>query len=116
MQSAAPAADAPPVGRALQELLQARRAGAAPLLIDVREPPEFSAGHLAGSSTFRLDSCRSAWRELARTPRPCSSAAAAGAALSACQLALQARIGSPANLDGGLLAWAAEIDPTLAVL
>ena len=34
---------------------------------------------------------------------------------NACAIALRARIGSPANLEGGLLAWAAEVDPTLQV-
>jgi len=36
--------------------------------------------------------------------------------MRACQLALEAKIAAPANLEGGLLAWAAEVDPALYVL
>jgi rhodanese-related sulfurtransferase len=39
-----------------------------------------------------------------------------GRSLAACQIAVRANIGSPANLEGGLLAWAAQVDPTLHVL
>ena len=39
-----------------------------------------------------------------------------GRSMAACQLALRARIASPANLEGGLLAWSREVDPALTVL
>jgi len=39
-----------------------------------------------------------------------------GRSMAACQLALRANIRSPANLEGGLLAWAGTVDPSLHVL
>src|SRR5437764_1066237 len=38
-----------------------------------------------------------------------------GRSLAACEFALRAGIASPANLDGGLQAWAREVDPELTV-
>jgi len=35
--------------------------------------------------------------------------------LAACAMAVRAGITVPGHLEGGLLAWAAEVDPTLAV-
>jgi len=36
--------------------------------------------------------------------------------MAACQMALHANIRSPANLEGGMMAWAATIDPSVRVL
>ena len=35
--------------------------------------------------------------------------------MSACALALRAQVRSPANLEGGMMRWAAEIDPSIEV-
>jgi len=39
-----------------------------------------------------------------------------GRSMAACQIALRANIRSPANLEGGMLAWAAGVDPSIRVL
>ena len=67
-------------------------------------------------STSRSASCRSGSARSRRGPRRCSSAAAAGAAWRPASWHCAPRIASPANLEGGLLAWSREVDPTLRVL
>jgi rhodanese-related sulfurtransferase len=38
-----------------------------------------------------------------------------GRSLAACQMALRAAIAAPANIEGGMMAWAAQIDPSVRV-
>jgi sulfur-carrier protein adenylyltransferase/sulfurtransferase len=99
---------------ALRELLSAN--AGAPLLVDVREVPEFSAGHLQGSVNIPLGELPQRLHEIAPGAAPVFICRSGGRSLAACQLALRANVASPANLEGGLLAWAAEIDPELFVL
>jgi len=39
-----------------------------------------------------------------------------GRSMTACQLAVRANIRAPANLEGGMLAWASSIDPSIRVV
>jgi sulfur-carrier protein adenylyltransferase/sulfurtransferase len=114
-----PAAAAPGVRRlsagALRELLESLPAGA-PLLIDVREVREFSAGHLEGAINIPLGELPRHLGEIAPDAAPVFMCRSGGRSMRACQLALDAKIAAPANLEGGLLAWAAEVDPALYVL
>jgi sulfur-carrier protein adenylyltransferase/sulfurtransferase len=112
------AAVAPGVRRlsagALRELLEAP--AGAPLLVDVREVREFSVGHLQGSVNIPLGELPQRLHEIAPDAAPVFICRSGGRSLAACQLALRANVVSPANLEGGLLAWAAEVDPELHVL
>jgi sulfur-carrier protein adenylyltransferase/sulfurtransferase len=99
---------------ALRELLGAQRH--APLLVDVREVREFGAGHLQGSVNIPLGELPQRLGEIAPDAAPVFICRSGGRSLAACQLALRANIAAPANLDGGLLAWAAQVDPALHVL
>ena len=111
---------APPEGvrrlsaAALRELLGA--AHGAPLLIDVREVREFEAGHLEGSVNIPLGQLPQRLAGLAPGAAPVFICRSGGRSLAACQMALRAGLAAPANLEGGLLAWAAEVDPSLRVL
>ncbi len=99
---------------ALNELLH--EAGSpAPRLVDVREVHEFSAGHLEGSVNIPLGELPRRLAEIAPHDAPVFICRSGGRSLAACQLALRAGIAAPANLEGGLLAWAAAIDPALRV-
>jgi adenylyltransferase/sulfurtransferase len=99
----------------LRDLLQ--HAGSnAPLLVDVREVVEFAAGHLQGSVNIPLGQLPQRLGEVAPHPGPVFICRSGGRSLAACQLALEAQIASPANLEGGLLAWARAVDPALRVL
>jgi molybdopterin/thiamine biosynthesis adenylyltransferase/rhodanese-related sulfurtransferase len=99
---------------ALNELLREARAPA-PHLVDVREVHEFSAGHLEGSVNIPLGELPRRLAEIALHEAPVFICRSGGRSFAACELALRAGIPAPANLEGGLLAWAAAIDPTLRV-
>ena len=84
-------------------------------LVDVREPHEFGAGHIAGSVSIPLGGLERRVPDLDRDATlvfVCRSGAR-----SAQAVAIAARRGVPqaAHLEGGLLAWAAAVDPALPV-
>ena len=115
----APAAGPPGVQRLsatqLRDLLS--RAGAEPpLLVDVREVAEFGAGHLEGAVNIPLGELSLRLPEIASHPQPIFICRSGGRSLAACQMALRAQISAPTNLEGGMRAWAAEVDPTIHVL
>jgi sulfur-carrier protein adenylyltransferase/sulfurtransferase len=112
------AADTSPGIRRLsaEGLRQLLASGAHPLLVDVREIAEFRAGHLPGSLHIPLGELAGRLGELAGREAPVFICRSGGRSFAACQLALSAQLPSPSNLEGGLKAWAAEIDPTLTVL
>ncbi|HUE49054.1 MAG TPA: rhodanese-like domain-containing protein, partial [Steroidobacteraceae bacterium] len=96
------------------ELLRDERAPA-PHLVDVREVYEFSAGHLEGSVNIPLGELPRRLAEIAPDSAPVFICRSGGRSMAACELALSAGVAAPANLDGGLLAWAAQIAPALPV-
>jgi sulfur-carrier protein adenylyltransferase/sulfurtransferase len=100
--------------RALQERLHGR--ADAPLLIDVREVAEFAAGHLQGARNIPLGELAAQLPQLTAAEAPVFICRSGGRSLAACQMALAANIAAPTNLEGGMLAWAAEIDPRIRVL
>lgn len=100
---------------ALQELL--RNPGAcAPRLIDVREPHEFSAGHLAGAVNIPLGQLPRRLAEIGPARAPVFICRSGGRSLAACQIVLAAGVPAATNLEGGMLAWAAQVDPSIPVL
>ncbi len=98
---------------ALHELLES---GERPLLVDVREDAEFAAGHLEGALHIPLGQLPQRLAEIGPQPSPVFICRSGGRSMVACQIALRANIRSPANLEGGMLAWAAGIDPSIRVL
>jgi molybdopterin/thiamine biosynthesis adenylyltransferase/rhodanese-related sulfurtransferase len=95
----------------LRELLRTQT----PLLVDVREPHEFSAGHLEGSRHIPLNQLPRRLAEIPKNSAPVFICRSGGRSLAACSMALEAGIATPSNLEGGLQAWAREVDPTLEV-
>jgi sulfur-carrier protein adenylyltransferase/sulfurtransferase len=110
---------APPAGvrrltaAALNELLQR---GERPLLVDVREDAEFAAGHLQGALHIPLGELPQRLAEIAQEAEPVFICRSGGRSMAACQMALRADIRSPANLEGGMTAWADTIDPSVRVI
>ena len=98
---------------ALNELLQHAEK---PLLVDVREDVEFAAGHLPGARHIPLGQLAERLAEIAPGSDPVFICRSGGRSMAACQMALRANIRSPANLEGGMLAWAATIDPAIRVV
>jgi adenylyltransferase/sulfurtransferase len=99
---------------ALNELLRDARAPEV-RLIDVREVHEFSTGHLEGAVNIPLGELPRRLAEIAPHSAAVFICRSGGRSLAACELALRAGVAAPANLEGGLLAWAREIDPALPV-
>ncbi len=98
---------------ALDELLHSP--GTPPLLVDVREHYEFSAGHLPGVLHIPLGELEERLGEIPPGSAPIFVCRSGGRSLAACQMALAAGVASPGNLEGGLRAWAAAVDPSLTV-
>jgi len=102
--------------RELNALLKdSERGGPAVWLIDVREPAEFSAGHLPGAVSIPLAELeRGDWTPAASGEIVflCRSGTRS---IRACVIASRRGIPEPSHLEGGLIAWAAAIDPTLHV-
>ena len=114
--------DAPPGLRRLSPsdlralILHADRGGRAILLIDVREPEEFAAGHLSGALSVPLAEVeRGQWEcsENVTTVFMCRTGARS---LRACAVAGRHGFANPSHLEGGLKAWKAAIDSSLHVL
>ena len=102
--------------RELAALLDsAARGGAAIRLVDVREPAEFAAGHLPGATSVPLAEIgRRDWSSADQqlTVFLCRSGARS---VRAGAIAAQRGLHGPAHLEGGLLAWAASVDPDFRV-
>jgi molybdopterin/thiamine biosynthesis adenylyltransferase/rhodanese-related sulfurtransferase len=101
----------------LQALLRrASGRSTAVLLVDVREPREFAAGHLEGAKNIPLAELAARLREIADAgATPVFMCRSGARSRTACNIALRGEIAWAINLEGGLLAWAAEIDPGLVV-
>ena len=101
---------------ALLDIMAADRApGQAPLLIDVREPREFESRHLEGARNIPLGELERRVAEISGGRPAVFVCRSGGRSLAACAIALRAGVASAAHLEGGLLAWAAEVDPDFEV-
>ncbi|MEZ4685349.1 MAG: rhodanese-like domain-containing protein [Bacteroidia bacterium] len=97
-------------------------AGTAPVMIDVREPHEWSAQHLPGVQKISLgmlaapeiqDQIKGFGADDAEVVFICRSGGRSGQAVQFARQRL--RLGNARNLIGGMLAWKAEIDPEFNV-
>jgi molybdopterin/thiamine biosynthesis adenylyltransferase/rhodanese-related sulfurtransferase len=87
----------------------------APHLIDVREPAEFVAGHLPGASNIPLGQIEELGATLPRTGPVVFMCRSGARSLRACALARRAGLEQPLQLEGGLLAWKAAVEPSLSL-
>jgi sulfur-carrier protein adenylyltransferase/sulfurtransferase len=90
-------------------------AASASFIIDVREPREFKAGHLAGAVNIPLAELASQLHAIPADALPAFICRSGSRSLTACSIALRGGVAQTVNLEGGLLAWSVEIDPTLVV-
>ena len=77
---------------------------------------EFAAGHLQGALHIPLGQLPQRLGEIDPEAAPVFICRSGGRSMAACQIALRANIRSPANLEGGMLAWTSSIDPSVRVL
>jgi adenylyltransferase/sulfurtransferase len=84
-------------------------------IIDVREPYEYAAGHLANSMHIPLGELPQRLGEIPAGTTPVFLCRSGGRSLAACNIALSSGASEAINLEGGLRAWAAAVDPTITV-
>jgi len=99
----------------LQMMLADTEGGAPLMLVDVREPREFAAGHLPGAINMPMSELERRLAELPAGSTAVFMCRSGGRSLRACGQALRGGTVTPLQLEGGLLAWAAEVDPALIV-
>ena len=85
------------------------------LLVDVRELREFAAGHLPGAINMPMSELDRRLAELPAGSTAVFMCRSGGRSLRACGQALRGGTVTPLQLEGGLLAWATEVDPALIV-
>jgi molybdopterin/thiamine biosynthesis adenylyltransferase/rhodanese-related sulfurtransferase len=85
------------------------------LLVDVREPREFAAAHLPGAKNIPVSDMQRRLAEIPADVTPVFLCRSGARSLTACRLALGAGRIAPAHLEGGLLAWAVDIEPDFTV-
>jgi molybdopterin/thiamine biosynthesis adenylyltransferase/rhodanese-related sulfurtransferase len=84
-------------------------------VVDVREPREFAAGHLQFSVNIPIRELPHRLADFSVNSPLVFLCRSGGRSRVACELALRAGFQKVADLDGGMLAWAAGIDPAMTV-
>lgn len=87
----------------------------APCIVDVREAREFSVGHLEGAMNIPVAELAARLHEIPSDTVPVFVCRSGARSLTACGIALRGGRVEAINLEGGMLAWAAEFDPALVV-
>ncbi len=82
------------------------------VLIDVREPSEFKIANLKGAINIPVSQLANRLHELPPSRTPIFICRSGARSLTACGIASRGGILSVAHLEGGLLAWASEVDTT----
>jgi adenylyltransferase/sulfurtransferase len=85
-----------------------------PLLVDVRSPEERLIAQIPGAVAIHLDAFRSgaAFDELPRDRRILIHCKVGARSAEATRLALRAGFGDVANVEGGVIEWVRQIDPS----
>jgi len=85
------------------------------LLLDVREPAEVAVGEIAGSIKIPLGELPQRLNELPRDQKVVVHCKLGGRSAKAVSLLLQSGFGDVWNVEGGITAWANEIDKNVVV-
>jgi len=93
----------------------AKRGGAGLTLVDVREPREYAGGHLPGALNIPVAELPRRGAEIPLEFPVVFVCRSGRRSRAACELAAGAGMKNPASLEGGMLAWAALIDPEMQV-
>jgi adenylyltransferase/sulfurtransferase len=96
------------------QLAQRVKATGLPIsLIDVREPAEFASSHLPRAINIPLDTIEQHSRQLPHAGTVVFMCRSGVRSRQACALASRMGVSEAWQLEGGLLAWKAEVDPSL---
>lgn len=85
------------------------------VLIDVREPGEFAVSRLPGAINIPVGQLRARIRDIPTHAPPVFICRSGARSLSASGVAVDAGLDGVAHLEGGLLAWAREVDASFEV-
>lgn len=100
--------------RELEELLS-EQASELSLIVDVREPQEFAVSHLPRSINIPVRELEPRLGELPPSGMVVFVCRSGARSLTASGIARRSGLAQPAHLEGGLLAWASEIDASFDV-
>lgn len=90
--------------------------GAAPaLVVDVREPGEYAVEHLEGAVNIPVGELQRRIGELHASATVVFVCRSGGRSLTAASIAVRAGLANLAHLEGGLLAWARDVDASFEV-
>ena len=78
------------------------------VLIDVRRPEEFAAGHIEGASLIPLDTLAAAYAQLPRDVRLVVYCRSGHRSAQAVSFLREHGYGRAVSLDGGIIAWNAQ--------
>jgi molybdopterin/thiamine biosynthesis adenylyltransferase/rhodanese-related sulfurtransferase len=84
-------------------------------IVDVREPAEFAVGHLPGAVNIPIGELERRFDEVRGDGTLLFVCRSGARSLTASGLARRLGVNSPVHLEGGLLAWARDVDPSFAV-
>ena len=84
-------------------------------LVDVREPREFATAHLRGAVNIPVGQLQRRLRELPQGRSTVFICRSGARSLTAAALAARSGAAQLAHLEGGLLAWARDVDPSFEV-
>jgi rhodanese-related sulfurtransferase len=90
------------------------RADTGPLLLDVREPWEFQVCHIAGSQLLPMRQVPMSLDQLDRERETVVICHHGVRSFAVARFLEQAGFTNVVNLDGGVSAWARDVDPTMA--
>ena len=91
------------------------RQSAPALVIDVREAGEYAVAHLPQAVNIPVGELQGRIGELPAAETVVFVCRSGGRSLTAAALAIRAGLGNLAHLEGGLLAWARDLDPAFEV-
>jgi adenylyltransferase/sulfurtransferase len=100
--------------RELESLIASAGTGSI-AIIDVREPHEFAVGHLPDARNIPVGALTQRIGEIPPGVTAIFMCRSGVRSLTACGIALSAGIESLAHLEGGLIAWAAQVDEEFEV-
>lgn len=96
------------------ELMTLRRSASA-LVIDVREQAEYAVAHLENAVNIPVGELQRRIAELPSSRTTVFVCRSGGRSLTAASIAVRAGLVNLAHLEGGLLAWACDVDPSFEV-
>jgi adenylyltransferase/sulfurtransferase len=85
------------------------------MIVDVREPAEFAVSHLPSARNIPVGELSGRIGEIPANVTAVFICRSGGRSLTACGIAVNAGIESLAHLEGGLLAWAAQVNPRFEI-